>query len=98
MVDSCNKMEFSTKMLVDIMTEQELIDTIGDNIKDQGRARVSAMEVFNLFETRLKASWEFTDAVVAFAQDHDWSVYPIGEVPFGELMFYPARKDGPSAE
>lgn len=71
------------------MTEQKLVAYVRSEIKRQGIAKVPAIEVFNLLEPRLSQSSEFTDALVAFASDHNWGVYPIGEVPFGELAFYP---------
>jgi hypothetical protein len=71
------------------VTEQKLIEHIKRGIQKNGSAKVTAMEVFNLLEPTLKASWEFTDAVVDFANNHEWDVYPVGEVPFGELIFTP---------
>jgi hypothetical protein len=73
------------------MTERRLVEYIRRNIQQHSIAKISAMEVFNLLEPNLKASSEFTEAVVAFANNHDWNVYTIGEVPFGELVFYPTE-------
>jgi hypothetical protein len=75
------------------MTREKLAESIERDIRRRGFAKVSAMKVFNLFEPTLNSSYDFTDAVVAFAHGHKWEVYPIGEVPFGELVFSNATRN-----
>lgn len=71
------------------MTEEKLCSYVEREIRKHGSARVSAMRVFNICEDNLTHSFHFSDFLQGLAQRQRWDIYPIGELPFGELLVLP---------
>jgi len=74
-------------------SKEKFITRIKKRIEMEGFAKIGAIEVYNLLENELSPPDKlFVDVLVEFVHDQELEVHPIGEMPFGELLFRRANE------